>query len=429
MSKIKKRKTVEGGGLATRGDTCILHKSGIQHLEFTAFTDIRSSAIEKLHFLHQICHKRLSLPHDSPYRMEDICRQVPENVADEDLAHVGYHRGCYQRFTKNLDRLPEYDTNPHDEASSSHSNRRSSSGSKRVFPPECIFCGKIEKKKPKRRESCIPFAVFNSPDREPSWKQIEPRALILKCTDLHRMVQGEDLFAREAQYHPSCRNEFNLQYLQHTNYIKSDTEQNRKVDAHSKAFNAVIDQIEEHVIRKNEVLELSTLRHCYVDELEKTKFPNPEYTSTHLRNRLEKHEVCKVIAFAKADPGDRGCITYTLIYNASTSLGDAVAHAYQLASHDKYDDIAKLLRSSIERSFIGSKPLPWPPTASDLDISSAEDILPHDLVKFLTTIIAGDKATEMSAKNKRLVLSIGQVHVLIMYTIAIKMMLCVVTTM
>lgn len=111
-----------------------------------------------------------------------------------------------------------------------------------------------------------------------------------------------------------------------------------------------------------------------------------------------------------------------------------MSHAYQLASHDKYDDIAKLLRSSIERSFIGSKPLPWPPTASDLDISSAEDILPHDLVKFLTTIIAGDKATEMSAKNKRLVLSIGQVLIVYIkypqqYTIAIKMMLCVVATM
>ena len=34
--------------------------------------------------------------------------------------------------------------------------------------------------------------------KEPTWKQIEPRALELGDSRLHRKVQGEDLFAREA---------------------------------------------------------------------------------------------------------------------------------------------------------------------------------------------------------------------------------------
>ena len=53
--------------------------------------------------------------------------------------------------------------------------------------------------------------------KEPTWKQIEPRALELGDSRLHRKVQGEDLFAREAQFHPSCRNSFNLKYA---NYLR-----------------------------------------------------------------------------------------------------------------------------------------------------------------------------------------------------------------
>lgn len=51
--------------------------------------------------------------------------------------------------------------------------------------------------------------------KEPTGKQIEPRALELGNSHLHRKVQGEDLFAREAQFHPSCRSLFNLKYLNH----------------------------------------------------------------------------------------------------------------------------------------------------------------------------------------------------------------------
>ena len=38
---------------------------------------------------------------DSPYRMEDLYNQVPEQLKP---GH-GYHRDCYQRFTNDLGRL------------------------------------------------------------------------------------------------------------------------------------------------------------------------------------------------------------------------------------------------------------------------------------------------------------------------------------
>ena len=34
--------------------------------------------------------------------------------------------------------------------------------------------------------------------REPTWKQIEPRALEMKMFRLHRKIQAEDLFVTEA---------------------------------------------------------------------------------------------------------------------------------------------------------------------------------------------------------------------------------------
>ena len=82
--------------------------------------------------------------------------------------------------------------------------------------------------------------------------------------------------------------------------------------------------------------------------------------------------------FSKVSPGDKGCITYNLVYSASISLADAVTFAYKLGSKDKYEDVAQLLQSII----------PWPPTAHNLEVKSPEELLPPDLVKFLNFVIS-----------------------------------------
>ena len=76
--KSKKRK------LDANVERCILHghASGIQHNEFTSFNNVKGSAGEKLAHLLDIHKKRLNEPHDSPYRMEDICSLIPESLAN-----------------------------------------------------------------------------------------------------------------------------------------------------------------------------------------------------------------------------------------------------------------------------------------------------------------------------------------------------------
>ena len=79
--------------------------------------------------------------------------------------------------------------------------------------------------------------------------------------------------------------------------------------------------IRDQVIRQNEVLQLASLRVLYIQELERNGFRNPEYRSEKLKARLERHAIHELIAFAKDIPGDKGCITYTLV-------ADAVAYGY-----------------------------------------------------------------------------------------------------
>ena len=83
-------------------------------------------------------------------------------------------------------------------------------------------------------------------------EKIKPRALKLRYRGLHRMVQDEDLFATEAQFHPSCRKSFNLRCANYLRDIartkspeKTDTDQERNKSAHLKEFTVVLDFIQD----------------------------------------------------------------------------------------------------------------------------------------------------------------------------------------
>ena len=131
-----------------------------------------------------------------------------------------------------------------------------------------MLCDKRELKVGGKTERCIKFTVFKDKSgtlKEPSGKQIEPRALELGKNRIHRLVQGEDLFAREAQYHLSCRKSFNLDYHKYVAKAQkheSDMEEGSLGNAHKIAFNAVLDAIQDRVIGKNEIIQLSSL--CFV---------------------------------------------------------------------------------------------------------------------------------------------------------------------
>lgn len=91
------------------------------------------------------------------------------------------------------------------------------------------------------------------------------------------------------------------------------------------------------------------------------------------------------------------------------SLDDAVACAYRLGSSDKLEDVALILRGAVQKFFNKSTPLPWPPTADELEAMSSDEYIPPELVKFLAILITGDTDVEKCEKSKHFLDSIAQV--------------------
>ena len=127
---------------------------------------------------------------------------------------------------------------------------------------------------------------------------------------------------------------------------------------------------------------LSSLCIIYTDKLAENCCPNPEYWSEKLLHRLQNHELSENISFTKASPGDKGCVSFILIYSNKITVADAVAFAYRLGSIDKFADVALFISGLIQRVYKESKELPWPPTSENLEIKS-DELLPGELVRFL----------------------------------------------
>ena len=149
----------------------------------------------------------MAQPLNSPHRMEAVCAQIPETLEGVDLDMIGYHRPCYQRFTANLHRLN--DSTTASVSTKHHSPRKQSSGeSLQLFPPECIFCEKLQIKVSGKTERPIKFLSWKH--KEPAWKDIESQAMELGKTRLFRQVKGKDLFAAKVQFQSESRMAFSL---------------------------------------------------------------------------------------------------------------------------------------------------------------------------------------------------------------------------
>ena len=103
MGKRKYCNTAEPSKNKTSPFLCILHVASLADNDnITAFSTYKGGENKKLLYLHNICDMRLCEPADSPSHMKDICDQIPLTLAGLSLNTTGYHRKCYQKFTKNL---------------------------------------------------------------------------------------------------------------------------------------------------------------------------------------------------------------------------------------------------------------------------------------------------------------------------------------
>ena len=114
---------------------CIIHFSSSNEQNFVNLFQVADKD-KKFEKIKQTAFKRLSQPSGSSYKLSEQCANIPTTLKN----HHGYHRDCYQRFTKNLDRFKEVE-----QTSSSGMNRRSLTLANKwndgvLFNKDCIFC-------------------------------------------------------------------------------------------------------------------------------------------------------------------------------------------------------------------------------------------------------------------------------------------------
>ena len=114
---------------------CIVHHIGNSNQNFTLLKNL-PDPLQRLSYIQEIGALRQSQPVDSNERLDAQCKCIPEKLSD---LH-GYHRSCYQRFTKNKDRLKS--NSEQEPSTSSTLKTRRTSSYKIIFAKDCIFCNK-----------------------------------------------------------------------------------------------------------------------------------------------------------------------------------------------------------------------------------------------------------------------------------------------
>ena len=95
----------EDSKIAKQG--CIIHFDNLKINKKEEFVRLRekSTALVKLSNLQRIKEKRLQQSVESIERMQDACNKLPDRIDGLDLETTGWHRCCYNKFTKNEKRL------------------------------------------------------------------------------------------------------------------------------------------------------------------------------------------------------------------------------------------------------------------------------------------------------------------------------------
>ena len=93
---IKRRKLDDSTKIKETG-ICIIHAKHIKCGEFTFIKNTKNPN-ERFQKILSVKEKRLMEPLGSPYRMSEICAQIPGICKDDYV----YHKAWYARFTGNL---------------------------------------------------------------------------------------------------------------------------------------------------------------------------------------------------------------------------------------------------------------------------------------------------------------------------------------
>ena len=335
--KIKRTKKEDRPGI------CIIHTKTSSSLDL-----INATKEKQLETLQKVKAERENESHDSPYRMPDEYKMLNQEIHIGD--DLGYHRNCYQNFTKNRRRLS--DTTIESPTPSSSTKTRSSSAGTRdkvLFTPDCIFCNKTGKKYSYKKgvKTVENTRVFERGGG--GGATVQTIAIDKNDENLLARIRDVDLFAAEAHYHPSCRKAYTRPAgLGRSMNIDVRNNQLDLEKTHQKAFESICNTVFFTVIGKKQIIRLDDLREQYIRELNQTSYPNPNYRAEKLKAKLEKHDcIGGEIGFASVMDNtlsaSQGKCTSQIIFCKSMDIEGAIKLAYILANVDSFKEVAGLL--------------------------------------------------------------------------------------
>lgn len=79
------------------------HVNGIHNLYLASFCQVKGDGVDMLAQLNNTRDRRLVV--SKLCLMFDVCNRTPNILADTNIESFVYHRGRYQNFTKNPNRL------------------------------------------------------------------------------------------------------------------------------------------------------------------------------------------------------------------------------------------------------------------------------------------------------------------------------------
>lgn len=329
------------------------------------------------------------------YRLDDICAQIPGSYCPH--TH-GIHRWCYSNFTNTSILLKrQHPVDDHTATSSPKQRRTSGESSSRLLPADkCLFCDKNRIKKLTREENLVKCLTKTSE------QSIKTAAETRQDLDILRKVQGVDLVAKEAHYHPSCRKQY-TRTLQRHQQSNKDSKSIEEQNAHKAAFEYISKHVKESIIDGCNVERMSMLRERYLQFiLEKSpQVYNANYKTDKLKSKLVK-EFGTQLQFWQPN------YLSELVYSAVVPKGRAIESAFEIAASEskRLEESAFLLRRTIHSAHNEAQPMPWPPS-SDILIGNTIHP-PQSLQDFIECLITGKKMDNSSAKTQRLTLSFSQ---------------------
>ncbi|KAL9951848.1 hypothetical protein ACROYT_G044583 [Oculina patagonica] len=380
--------------------SCLCHTEGIKGT-ITSFTEISWQTFKESAFL----------------RKDSIYESMQEKW---DVGPFGgYHRVCYQMYTakSHLQRVVkkrklEEVSEEEDISEVQKETPLTRSALQLTDIKRCIICQdeKVDSKNRRRKESLTMCQTRTAGESLLNAAKIRgDQRIVLELHD-------RDLIAIEVCYHRSCYRKYTNVKISEASKEESDEIEN---EIFEEAFQELKNELENKLFKEFEVVKMSSLRDRYVELLSCRGIFRPEYRTEKLKGRLIKSFGEKVGFWHPRHRSET-----ELLYYDEVPKGQVVECGYQRSfeeeiCRDKEDEeavhhvyhCAKTIRTALINHDIK---MPWPPCATDLDLTQDSVVLPHVLYNLLAWILTEDKDTQPIENNEKVTINDPAVHRLIL---------------